>query len=197
MKISKKTDYAETKIPRTDVAHSEWSYEGAVLNVHRNETFADEFAGPAVASEQSSSAESMTEYLSKHSIRERVEEAINHVLASRPADPLCAIASALQSFQTKKPATKAAAVPAATPPAAAAPAAPAVDVAALEGELKVLGEKIRAMKEAIKADPAAHTKEALDAEVAAFCIPERIFPPHEDVSPPDPLGWAGGGAQGA
>jgi hypothetical protein len=173
LKISKKADFSDSKVSSTNTAHCGWSYEGEVLKVHRNEAFSDNFDGPSAAPANerpspSGSNESMTDYLSKHAIRDRVEEAINIVLSSRPDDPLGAIADALRQLEKGKPAAKASAAAAPAAVAAASPQVASVDVAALESEIKTLGEKIRAMKEAIKADPAAHTKEALDSEVAAL-----------------------------
>ncbi len=96
------------------------------------------------------------EYLKKHNVQVTIQDAVNKVLIDMPADPINVLAQELATLALAKPSTN-----------GNAPSKPPVQQpAANEEEIKAQGEKVRSMKEALKANPAAHTKEELDAEIA-------------------------------
>ena len=144
-----------------------WSFQGTQLKMNRKFVYGDAPSSGASAepkaagkvSESKPSASKSTlqdaeQYLMKHQVQARIEQAVNEILKSMPENPMAALAQALQ---TLTPASSS---------EVSKPQAPAVDVGALEAEIKTQGEKIRSMKEAVKSDPSAFSKEQIDVEVA-------------------------------
>ncbi|KAJ1487679.1 hypothetical protein T484DRAFT_1744936 [Baffinella frigidus] len=79
-----------------------WSHKSDSLEVSKVASFSSTAAAQKSPEERMKSAE---EYLEKHQVQSRVQDAVNAVLASMPADPMAAIAAVLA------PAPKAVAAP--------------------------------------------------------------------------------------
>eukprot|EP00960_Hanusia_phi_P073634 768056-Hanusia_phi.AAC.12 len=139
-----------------------WSFQGDQLKMNRKFVYGDasssgtstDTKAAASSSGKKSSLEEAESYLTKHQVQTRIELAVNEVLKLMPENPMAALAEALQrvSINSSSEDSK--------------PQAPQVDVAALEAEIKSQGDKIRSMKDAVKANPSAFAKEEIDAEVA-------------------------------
>ena len=128
LKVSRSALYRDAGVGTGPNTYSAWSFEGSLLSMQRTETFADaeqpagakpgstaapkpSSTAPAASStapaapQKSGGASSKLRtdeaaaYLQKHAVQSCIEEAINQVLAERPAEPLAAIAQALQRLQ--------------------------------------------------------------------------------------------------
>ncbi len=98
------------------------------------------------------------QYVAKHQLQERIQAAMNEVIASMPDDPMAKFAEVLKRLGETPVA--------ATPVAAAPEAKQEQDTSALEAEIKAQGEKVRELKEKKKADDSAVSKEEIDQAVA-------------------------------
>eukprot|EP00285_Hemiselmis_virescens_P019306 CAMPEP_0173396266 /NCGR_PEP_ID=MMETSP1356-20130122/35008_1 /TAXON_ID=77927 ORGANISM="Hemiselmis virescens, Strain PCC157" /NCGR_SAMPLE_ID=MMETSP1356 /ASSEMBLY_ACC=CAM_ASM_000847 /LENGTH=202 /DNA_ID=CAMNT_0014355255 /DNA_START=91 /DNA_END=695 /DNA_ORIENTATION=- len=141
-----------------------WSVASSpLLNCHKSATYvsAGGAAPAAPAGGAGGELAGAEEYLAKHRVNERLQDAVNTVLATMPPNALEALSQALAaSSSSASPPAKAAKAAAAAP--AAAPAA----AGGSEEEIKAQGDLVRTMKEANKATPGTHSKEELDAAVA-------------------------------
>jgi hypothetical protein len=167
LKISRVSTYDSVTPQVTQTSHVVWSHggkEGSLLNVGKGSAYVsggDAGAAGGAGATEGQSLQVAEEYLQKHNVQNTIQDAVNKVLVDMPADPINALAQALTTLVLAKPAKSSAPAPA---PAPSKP--PAQKPAASEEEIKAQGEKVRSMKEAIKANPEAHTKEQLDAEIA-------------------------------
>ena len=149
-----------------------WSFAGASLQCQKTAIFtADGATAPSTAGGASRPAapvekagqdpakqlQNAEEYLQKHQLQAKVEAAVNEVLTTMPANATEALAEALKKLAL------------APPPASEAPAQePVVNQVELEQKIKAQGDVVRAMKEANKAAAGTHSKEEIDAAVAAL-----------------------------
>jgi hypothetical protein len=167
LKISRVSTY-DKKIPQeSQNSHVVWSHgekDGSLVTVGKGSAFVSGAEGKSPEGQVLQDAE---QYLEQHNVRSKIQDAVNKILSDMPADPIGALASALvagskagqTATNTKSPAPK--------PTLSSAPSnPPAQQKGASEEEIKAQGEKVRSMKEAIKANPEAYTKEQLDAEIA-------------------------------
>jgi hypothetical protein len=154
LKISRVSTYSRASPQVTQTSHVVWSHGekvGHIVTVGKGSAYVSG-AGGTVEGQTLQVAE---EYLKKHDVRSTIQEAVNKVLAEMPSDPIGALAVALGG-KVGPPSTN-----------GKAPSKPSTQKdGASEEVIKAQGEKVRSMKEAVKANPEAYTKEQIDAEIA-------------------------------
>jgi len=158
--------------PSTSPAMVAWTHDGQNLSIHRSQQLQDG-TGPAPANAGASSSKASSAspspggagnaapdlkaveaYLARHQLQDRIQSAMNEVIASMPEDPMAKFAEVLKRLGE-----------APAPPSAAEQPAE-VDTSALEAEIKAQGEVVRGLKEKKKADDGAVSKEEIDQAVA-------------------------------
>eukprot|EP00283_Hemiselmis_rufescens_P006593 CAMPEP_0173430962 /NCGR_PEP_ID=MMETSP1357-20121228/9236_1 /TAXON_ID=77926 /ORGANISM="Hemiselmis rufescens, Strain PCC563" /LENGTH=184 /DNA_ID=CAMNT_0014395377 /DNA_START=102 /DNA_END=652 /DNA_ORIENTATION=+ len=162
LSVSRVAAYHTDAPPLHPLGYMDWSVsESPLMTCHKTAYYAaagDPAPAPAAAggggAAKVGELASAEEYLAKHQVHEKLQDAVNSVLATMPNNALQALSQALSSGA---PAAKGGA-PAA---AAAAPAA----AGGSEEEIKAQGDLVRKMKEANKAAANTHSKEELDAAI--------------------------------